>query len=106
MALLLATFVVIPVADLSLCATESADAHSVMAGSYDKNDKKESEQNNGSSSDNGHDACSHGHCHHIFAHISPSATPKVQFLNLMHPWPASDALASRIPDGLMRPPKA
>ncbi|AMN47043.1 hypothetical protein ACG33_08025 [Steroidobacter denitrificans] len=103
MALLLATFVAIPVADMFLCAFESIDAHYVMADSHDEGGDS---QNNGSDSDKDHDACSHGHCHHIYAHAPPGTAPKTEPLNLTHQWPASTALASRTPDELMRPPKA
>lgn len=102
-ALLLATFVAIPVADMFLCASESVDAQIVMADSHDESVDS---QSNGSDSDSGHDACSHGHCHHIYAHIPPGTAPKTESLNSTHQWPASDALASRTPDRLMRPPKA
>ncbi len=99
-ALLLATFVAMPVADMFLCASESVDAHYVMADSHDESVDS---QSNGSDSDSGH---SHGHCHHIYAHIPAGTAPKTESLNSTHQWPASDALASRTPDGLMRPPKA
>lgn len=97
-ALLLATFVAISVADMFLCASESVDAHYVMADSHDESVDS---QSNGSDSDSGH-----GHCHHIYAHIPPGTAPKTESLNSTRQWPASDALASRTPDGLMRPPKA
>ena len=97
-ALLLATFVAIPVADMFLCASESVDAHYVMADSHDESVDS---QSNGSDSDSGH-----GHCHHIYAHIPPDTAPKTESLNSTHQWPASDALVSRTPDRLMRPPKA
>ena len=72
-ALLLATFVAISVADMFLCASESVDAHYVMADSHDESVDS---QSNGSDSDSGHDACSHGHCHHIYAHIPRARPPK------------------------------
>lgn len=97
-AFLLATFVAIPVADMFLCASESVDAHYVMADSHDESVDS---QSNGSDSDSGH-----GHCHHIYAHIPPGTAPKTESLNSTHQWPASDALVSRTPDRLMRPPKA
>jgi hypothetical protein len=97
-ALLLATLVAIPVADMFLCASESVDVHYVMADSHDESVDS---QSNGSDSDSGH-----GHCHHIYAHIPPGTAPKTESLNSTHQWPASDALASRTPDRLMRPPKA
>ena len=98
MALLLAAFVVIPMADAVLCASEGGDTYSyVETHSGDSKDKD---------SDFGHDACSHGHCHHTHAHVSTNSAPKTASLHMTHAWPESDALASHTPNGLRRPTKA
>lgn len=102
MALLLATFVVIPMADTFLCASEIVDAHSSAELLVDADDSG----SKGSGSDNDHGACSHGHCHHAQAHVSPNTAPAAVSLQLAHKWPANDAIASHTPDGLIRPPKA
>jgi hypothetical protein len=103
MALLLATFVVIPMADAVLCASESVDTHSYVDLHDDDGDSR---SNKGSGADYEHDACSHCHCHHTHAHVSPNFAPKTASLQLAHAWPDSDAIASHTPDGLRRPPKA
>ena len=96
MALLLATFVVIPMADAFLCASEGGDTYSyVETHSYDSKDKD---------SDFGHGACSH--CHHTYDHVPPRSAAEAASLPLAHQRPDSDAIASHTPDGLMRPPKA
>lgn len=98
MALLLAAFVVIPMADAVLCASEGGDTYSyVETHSGDSKDKD---------SDFGHGACSHGHSHHTYAHASPPSAVEVASLPLAHQRPDSDAIASHTPNGLRRPPKA
>ncbi|RAJ98296.1 hypothetical protein B0I24_10547 [Aliidiomarina maris] len=98
MALLLATFVVIPMADAVLCASEGGDTYSYVETHSDDSKDKDS--------DFGHGACSHGHSHHTYDHVPPRSAVEVASLPLAHQWPDSDAIASHTPDGLMRPPKA
>ena len=101
-ALFLATFIVIPMADAFLCASEGGDTHSYVQIHSDGDDSR----GNGSGSDYDPDACSHGHCHHTHAHVSPNSALKTTSLHLAHQRPDSDAIASHTPDGLRRPPKA
>lgn len=98
MALLLATFVVIPIADSFLCASEVGDAYSYV--------ETHSDDTRDNGSDSGHGACSHGHCHHTHALPPPNSALKTTSLHSARHWPDSDAIASHTPDGLKRPPKA
>lgn len=100
LALLLATFVVIPIAEMTLCAFESADAHSYL-GAGDTGSGDDS-----SGYDDGPETCSHGHCHHTHAYVPAGSTTPVTSAYLAHRWADHDAGASRAPDGLKRPPKA
>jgi len=100
MALLLATLIVIPMADAVLCASEGGDTYSHVETHSDSDDSKDK------GSGFGHSACSHGHCHHTHAHVPPNSAAETASLPLAHQRPDSDAIASHTPDGLMRPPKA
>jgi len=98
--LLLAAFVVIPVADEVLCAFEDGDTYSYVETHSD--DSRDS----GFDFDFSHADCSHGHCHHTYGHVPPNSTASPASLSLAHQWPDNDAFASHTSDGLMRPPKA
>lgn len=98
--LLLAAFVVIPVADEVLCAFEGGDTYSYVETHSDDN------RDNGFDFDFNHADCSHGHCHHTHAHIPPNYALKIISLHLAHQRPDNDAVASHTSDGLIRPPKA
>lgn len=98
MALLLATFVVIPIADAVLCASEGGDTYSYV--------ETHSDDSRDEGSDFDHGACSHGHCHHTHAHVPPHSAAHAASLPLALQRPDSDAIASHTPDGLRRPPKA
>ena len=98
--LLLAAFVVIPVADKVLCAFEGEDTYSYVETQSDDS------RDNGFDFNFSHSDCSHGHCHHTYAHVPPPSTASAAFLPLAHLRPDNDAVASHTSDGLIRPPKA
>jgi hypothetical protein len=99
-ALLLAAFAVIPVADAFLCASEGGDTYSHVESHSDDGSGSES------AADSDHGACSHGHCHHAYAHVASHAAPETALPPPLLQRPNSVTVASHTPDGLKRPPKA
>lgn len=101
-ALLLATFIVVPMAGVFLCASESGDRHSyveIYSADDDSRDKS-------SGSDYSHGVCGSGHCHHVHDQVASTSASEVTSLHVAHQWPASDAITPHTPNGLIRPPKA
>ena len=102
MLLLLAVFVVVPVAEALACAQEApatvGDMHGVSG---------ESDQDPGKGKDSsGADACGHGHCHHSTASL-PTAGHDDLFADgriSLHSTKHADVYAFRL-EGPMRPPR-
>lgn len=103
MALLLATFVVVPIADAALCAFEAADTHAYHEID-DTHLDGDTDDSQAQGSGYGHGPCSHGYCHHTSLSPEPMTTASPC---LVHHWPPDiDAISSHMPDGLKRPPRA
>lgn len=98
LALLIAVFVVIPVADAALCALEGEATHLSLAVDEDGH-----EDDNLFDLSQGH--CEHGHCHHTTSHVSTDILASGTWRHAHH-WPEYDTAVSYTPDGLKRPPKA
>ena len=101
MLLLLAAFVVVPVAEALACAQEATvsvgDVHALQSDS----DSESSKSKDSSSAD----ACGHGHCHHSTASL-PAAGHDDLFADgriSLHSTEHGDVYALRL-DGPMRPP--
>ncbi|MFA7681030.1 MAG: hypothetical protein WCY07_12890 [Pigmentiphaga sp.] len=106
LALLLAVFMIVPLIESGLCAAEYQVSHASAlmedsAGAVQDEGQDASQQLNGS---NGH--CEHGHCHHLSPPLT-SVSPPLDLIGASAHRPAvPNALFSRIPDTLIRPPKA
>jgi hypothetical protein len=98
MALLLAVFVVIPMADAVLCASEGGDAYSYV--------ETHADDGKAHGADAGHGGCSHGHFHHPYAPVPPHSAVEAIALAVTPQRPDSAVIASHTPEGLKRPPKA
>lgn len=97
LALLFATFIVIPVADEILCAAEGSEGYSYI---------ENVDIGEGSGFSLGHDTCSHGHCHHLHAHAAPHSMTETAFLIPVHQPSNSSIFSSHTPERLKRPPRA
>ena len=104
MLLLLAVFVVVPVAESLACAQEApasqGDVHALSSDSDLESGKDKSKQSSGA------DSCGHGHCHHSTASL-PAAGHDYLFANgrtLLRNTEHGDVYALRL-DGPMRPPR-
>lgn len=97
--LLIAAFLVAPVADAAICAPETPAAQAIA----------DHDLSPGHRSDGGaeHGACSHGHCHHAQGERASGADLAIAPVHARarHDPPRDDAAASRAPDGLKRPPR-
>lgn len=100
LALLIAVFVVIPVADAALCGEEVQSSHLSLSVDEDHNSDETSLP------DFLQDHCEHGHCHHTTACVAISIAGADLRWRQAHIWPDYDAAVSFTPEGLKRPPKA
>lgn len=97
--LVLAVFLVAPMAEAASCTAELSPAHATLVDDNGQGSK---------SMEKDHAICSHGHCHHTSVtrttgQISePVSFGKPPFDTGWH----DDLLASVTPEGLMRPPRA
>ena len=98
--LVVAAFVIAPIADAAACGPEPLAAHQVIdhdpaAGDHD-----------GSGGEPG--LCAHGHCHHTASARAEAGDdlPLQVYSRPVHAFPISEVRASIAPDGLIRPPRA
>lgn len=99
LALLIAVFVVIPVADAALCGTEVQDSSLSFSIETDRHDET-------SLPDILQDHCEQGHCHHPTAYVVPSIPEADLERCPVHRWPDYNAAVSFMPDRLKHPPRA
>lgn len=98
MTLVIAVFVVVPVADAAACVPEAPSSHQTV--NHDPAD--------GDHSGPEHGVCSHGHCHQT-ASERPSFSDfdgSPMIARPRHDWPRDDFVGAFATDGPMRPPRA
>lgn len=100
LALLFAVFVLTPIADMLLCATEVEASYLSLTV-----DEERTAAEHGLP-DLLQEHCDHGHCHHGLAHISTDIPGADLSWRQVHRWSDYGAAVSFTPDELMRPPKA
>ena len=95
--LLVAAFVVAPVADAATCSPEPPAAHAAV-------DHDPAQGDHGGSKE----LCAHGHCHHTASARTDAANDLALELHArpVHTFPSTDSRASFAPEGLIRPPRA
>lgn len=98
--LLVAAFVVAPMADAATCAPEAPAAH--LQADHDPS----TGDHTGKGADHG--VCAHGHCHHVTG--ERASTPEIGLAGYeartLHGRLRDDVAPSHAPDGLKRPPRA
>lgn len=101
-ALLLASFLLVPVLDSVLCASDSLPSHALSQVSPADGDKPDTAD----SPRHADDSCSHGHCHHSSTHVPPGTLAVISSRLISTSLPDRQHFASRTLDGLIRPPRA
>src|SRR5690554_4693580 len=87
LALLIAVFVVIPLADAALCGTEAQSSHLSLSVDEDRHDET-------SLPDFLQDHCEHGHCHHnTTAYVATNIPGADLGWRQVHRWPDYDVAA-------------
>lgn len=99
LALLIAVFVIVPIADAVICGVEVESSRSLHSF-----DHSPSEQTN--LPDFLQDHCEHGHCHHTPSNLSARIPEADHSRRQIPKWPEYRLATSFEPDELMRPPKA